>query len=612
MIPKNTLYVALLVWLFTSVLTAQADRIELPAPDVLALTREDARHEHNRFSAPVSLDLAPASAPSTYTYENGEWVWSRTFRIPHALGLGLFADELALPAGGRLLLSNRAGTRGPFTQADASSQNRLFTDFLPGESVTITYRGPLPETTPFHLWRIDHIYRADRWKNPYDKGFGDANGCHVNANCPEGADWKDEKSGAARINLVVEEGVGFCSGNLVNNTAQDGRPYVLTGFHCMDGFTPIYDLWGIDFDYTSVDCDDPATEPVPTRYLGVVFRAGLQATDFMLLEIIDPSFSLEEHYFAGWDRSDGDVPGVITHFAHPMGDIQKIGQSGPEGMTVLPTRITWNSGVITPPDHHFVMDYALGDFEQGSSGSAFFDNEHRIRGQLNGGNSACPGVSEAFLGRFHLSWDSGAADSMRLQPWLDPLGTNPLTLDGANLNTRTYLRGQVRRVDGSPAAGATITLQWAPDGMTEFTTDAEGFYRGERPAGVEAFAVSGSYRASEALDEGVDVGDLITIRRHILGRDTMPPLRLLAGDVNNSGTIRVSDITRITRVILATGDWLTRPNWLVLPLGYPITPTPVDPQAPIGIALNNPGVLEVQVDFFVVKTGDANGSAENE
>ncbi|MEM9929996.1 MAG: hypothetical protein AAF840_09270, partial [Bacteroidota bacterium] len=139
-----------------------------------------------------------------------------------------------------------------------------------------------------------------------------------------------------------------------------------------------------------------------------------------------------------------------------------------------------------------------------------------------------------------------------------------------------------------------------------------GFFRGERPPGIETFAVSGTYRENEGLDEGVDVGDIITIRRHILGFDTMPPERLLAGDVNNSGTIRVSDITRITRVILATSDWLTRPNWLVLPVGFSIDPTPVDPQAPIGIALNNPGVLEVTVDFYVLKTGDANGSVEGE
>ncbi|MFT6000224.1 MAG: lysyl endopeptidase, partial [Neolewinella sp.] len=385
MIPKNILYTAAIAWLLTGVLFGQQSLIELPKPDLNKLEREDASFNNVRFSAPVPLDLAPASAPDTYAHENGEWTWSRTFQVPSATGLALFADQLNLPEGGRLLLTNRAGSRGPFTQADASSENRLFTDFLPGELVTLTYRGPLPDETPFHLWRIDHVYRKNLWRNPFNKDFGDANSCQVNANCVEGDGWSDEKSGAARINLVVEEGVGFCSGNLINNTAMDGRPFLLTGFHCMDGFTPVYDLWAVDFDYTSEDCNNPATEPSPTRYVGVRFRAGKRETDFMLLEIIDPEFTAEDHYFAGWDRSPGDVSGKIIHFHHPIGDVQKLGVSGPEGMSVLTNQITWNNGVVTPPSHHFVMDYAVGDFEQGSSGSAYFDEDHRIRGQLNGG-----------------------------------------------------------------------------------------------------------------------------------------------------------------------------------------------------------------------------------
>ena len=608
MIPKNILYTAAIAWLLTGVLFGQQSLIELPTPDLNKLEREDASFNNVRFSAPVPLDLAPASAPDTYAYENGEWTWSRIFKIPSATGLALFADQLNLPEGGRLLLSNRAGSRGPFTQADASSENRLFTDFLPGESVTLTYRGPLPDETPFHLWRIDHVYRNDLWRNPFDKGFGDANGCQVNANCAEGDGWKDEKSGAARINLVVEEGVGFCSGNLINNTALDGRAFLLTGFHCMDGFTPVYDLWAIDFDYTSDDCNNPATEPIPTRYVGVRFRAGKRETDFMLLEIIDPEFTAEDHYFAGWDRSPGDVSGEVIHFHHPIGDVQKLGVSGSEGMPILTNQITWNSGVVTPPSHHFVMDYVVGDFEQGSSGSAYFDENHHIRGQLNGGNAGCPGVAEAFVGRFHLSWDEGLVDSSRLQPWLDPIGTNPMTLDGENLLTKTFLQGTVRDTDGLPLADVSIALQWA-SGVVEFTTDASGNYRGERPAGVQAFAISGQYMADGPLDEGVDVGDIITIRRDILGFADMTPVEQLAGDANNSGTIRVSDITRITRVILATGDWGVRPNWLVIPVGFPLEPIPVDPQSPIGISLNSPGVREVSVDFFVVKTGDANLSA---
>jgi hypothetical protein len=605
--PKNRIILlAVAWWLAVATVTAQsASIIDLPGQDVLALKKADDRSEATRFSAPVKLDLAPAAAPDTYAFLNGEWTWSRTFRLPGTNGLALFADQLDLPEGGRLELTNDNGRQGPFYQADASRNGRLFTDFLPGEEVTITYRGPLPETTPFHLWRIDHVYRPDRWQVTPDKGFGDGNPCQVNANCAAGDGWADEKSGTGRINLVVEEGVGFCSGNLINNTALDGRPYLLTGFHCMDGFTPIYELWSVDFDYTSDGCDNPAEEPAFTRYIGVEFRAGLQATDFMLLEITDTDFAAEDHFFAGWDRSAGNVAAPVRHFHHPFGDIQKLGVSDSDGAIILTNRITWNSGVITPPSHHFVLDYAVGDYMVGSSGSCFFDNNRRIRGTLNGGSARCPGISEAFIGRFHLSWDTGTVDSTRLRPWLDPLDTNPMTLDGANLLTKLYATGTVVDRAGAPLEAVTIVLQWAGGGRAEFVTDAQGRYFGERPSGVTAFAVSGVYEGSGLLEENVDVGDIIAIRRHVLTLDTLSPVAQLAGDVNGSGTIRVSDITVITRVILGVGDWGVRPNWMVLPVGFPLSPIPASPGAPIGISLNQPNERELVVNFFVTKTGNA-------
>ena len=606
MFPKNTYALALGCWLLAGLCFGQTPPVLLPTPDRAELIRADDRADHTRFSAPVPVDLAPASAPTTYRYEAGEWTWSQTFRLPGATGLGAFVDRVNLPAGGRLTWHNAAGRRGPFRQADASTLGRLFTDFLPGEAVTLTYRGPLPDEPPFHVWRVDHVYRPDRWADPFAKDFGDANDCHVGANCPPGDGWADQKAGTARVNLVVAEGVGFCSGNLINNTAADGRPYLLTGFHCMDGFTPLYDLWAVDFDYVGAACAAPQTEPTPVRYVGVTQRAGWRETDFLLLEITDPTFADEDHFFAGWDRSGGNVSGPVTHFHHPFGDVQMIGVSGNAGMSVLNTFITWNSGVVTPSGHHFRLLYETGTFQIGSSGSAYFDAARRIRGTLNGGNASCPGTSEAFVGRFHLSWAGGGTDSTSLAPWLDPLDSGAQTYDGANLLTKRFATGRVLLGD-EPLAGATVTLAW-PGGEVSYQTDATGRYYGERPAAQGAFAVTGSYGADDPRELGVDVGDLIQIRRHILNQVTLPPAQQLAADVNGSGTIRVSDITRTTRVILSIDDWGARPNYLVVPVGFPLDPLPADPAAPIGIALNNRAVNELTIDFFVVKTGDADGN----
>jgi hypothetical protein len=43
----------------------------------------------------------------------------------------------------------------------------------------------------------------------------------------------------------------------------------------------------------------------------------------------------------------------------------------------------------------------------------------------------------------------------------------------------------------------------------------------------------------------------------------------------------------------------------VLPVGFPLSPIPASPGAPIGISLNQPNERELVVNFFVTKTGNA-------
>lgn len=594
-------------WLLSIALPAQTTALRLPDPDLERLTKQDAALESTRFAAPLALDVRPAQRE--YTYADGRWHWHQTVSLPGAHGLALYLDELAIPDGGEVYLETATDRRGPFTQADASSQNRLTTGFLPGQSVTLHYAGPLPDAPPFHLWRADHVYRPDRWAATLNKGFGISNACQINASCPQGDGWEDQRSGTGRIIVVTIQGSGYCTGNLLNNTARDGRPLLLTGFHCVDGFDPLYDLWTVDFDYAGADCADPPVEPVPTTYDGMRFLAGYRQSDMLLVEINDVGFAAEQHYFAGWDRNDGSFPAPIFHFHHPLGDVMKLGRSDAFGARPLTSPIQWNNNVITPANHHFRIRYDLGTFEIGSSGSAFFNQAGRVIGQLNGGNTDCStGFTEAFVGRLRLSWDGGGLDSNRLSTWLDPLGTDPLTFDGETLTTKRFVRGRVT-FNGLPAAGATLTFN-SPAGPVTHVTDANGFYRGERAALLDAFTVQGSFQANGDPIRGVDVGDIIFIRRQILNFQDLTPTGQVAADVNGSGTIRVSDITTVTRAILAIDDWGTRPNWIVLPANFPLDPLPADPAAPIGIQIFEPGAHEVTIDFRAIKTGDAAGNVD--
>lgn len=55
--------------------------------------------------------------------------------------------------------------------------------------------------------------------------IGASEGCHVNANCPAGNNWNNEKNSVA---MIVANGTVQCTGSLIMNTCNTNTPYFLT------------------------------------------------------------------------------------------------------------------------------------------------------------------------------------------------------------------------------------------------------------------------------------------------------------------------------------------------------------------------------------------------
>lgn len=609
-------FILLLLW--SGVAQSQSRNLDLAPLIAESPTASTSFADDRLFAAPLALDLSTLVV-GEWQFNNGiNGRWELNISLPGTAGLSVFLDELNLPMGGEVFLEGEEIVDGKrrtiqsqrWSQSNATAAGRLHTGFLPGESVTLVYEGPIfsPERPAFRLWRIDHVVRPDLFDPQLrPKDFGESNDCQVNANCPAGDGWDSEKSGTARIIVIVEEGSGYCSGNLLNNTAEDGRPFFLTGYHCQYNFTPLYDLWRFDFGYRSAGCDDPGSEPDFVSYQGAILRSGTRDNDFLLLELADPDFDVAMHYFAGWDRNDGAVSGELFAFHHPMGDIQKMGRAN--GMNVLNGSIDWDGGFTTPAQHHFRMEYDLGTFEVGSSGSAVFDENRRVRGQLSGGNPSCPGTTEAFIGRLHLSWTGGGTVDTRLSDWLDPLGLNPMTLDGNTLMGNTggrIMRGKAT-FNGSVLPGVRLVFNWGSQRDTIFT-DSRGEYTVTRPEDAESVSISTRYESASNLN-GVNVIDIVAIRRHILALDTLSALELVAADVNNTGGETTGDIVEISQVILGNRNWTDRPNWFVFPSLLSLDPLPTNAFGPFGVTINNPDAGVITFDFIALKNGDVNFDA---
>ncbi|RME96606.1 MAG: hypothetical protein D6772_11710, partial [Bacteroidetes bacterium] len=500
---------------------------------------------------------------------------------------------------------------GSYTQQSAAGRSRFMTGVISGNTAVIEYRAPARASRrPFRLFRVDGVYRAEA-KSLLNFGFGTADPCHDNIACPQAREWQLERNAVARIMLVVEEGSGFCTGTLVNNTAQDGRLLLLTAFHCMDGYIPLYDLWRFDFFYASPGCESPDFEPFYQSILGCDSLAGRQANDFLLLDLYPENTDHMNLYFVGWDRS-GTPPDSAAIISHPRGDLQKFAFSDNPSQ-VYPRSIRWGgTGVITPPNHHFLVTYSDGTTEPGSSGAGLLNQDHRLVGILQGdnGTTVCDGA-QVFFGRISLAWTGGGFPYNRLRDWLDPLGTDPLFIDGFSRRpvamVRTPMGDPVSRVGATFSVDGNVVayVETGQDGRLEVPA-------GLPDTGILTIALS---KDEDNYTNGVRTSDLVEITQHILGLDTLDaPYQLLASDVNMSNSVSTLDMIRIRKLILALNSDFGQggaPSWQFYPEDLVFT----DPLNPWLLGTrSNTVTLDLSTDwtlpdFIAVKSGDANGSA---
>jgi PKD repeat protein len=310
-----------------------------------------------------------------------------------------------------------------------------------------------------HLSEIVYIYYEEK----AEKDLGDAQSCQVNINCsPEGDNWQVQKRGVARISFREGSSWYLCSGTLINNTANDGTPYFLTAYHCGGNASAAdRNVWQFYFNYERPGCSNTGTPP-NNVITGCTYKAGGDidgGSDFQLLLLSSsPSLSWNP-YYNGWSRSTTASPsGVGIH--HPSGDAKKIS-------TYTQTLGTgsWSGGMSSA---HWTVKWAQttngwGVTEGGSSGSPIFDNNKRVVGTLTGGSSDCSNQTTAkdYYGKFSKHWDAnGTSNDKKLQPWLDPLGTNPTTLDGYDPNNPSGVNNPQNFVATS-ISQSQINLSWS-------------------------------------------------------------------------------------------------------------------------------------------------------
>ena len=426
----------------------QGEVVLLPDVDRELLVEEAEERERrtgvHRFAHPHEIDLHPGNSGRWTGNAASGRTWELELVSPGALSVNLGFSRFDLPPGGRLEIDDAESTSPlrSFTEADEESHGQLWTPLVAGERVRVRVSLP-PRATEGELGltlaRVNAGFRG--WEKKGGKIGGETSGnCNIDVACDSASlpgvgawidTWRDQIRSVGAYTLG---GIDTCTGALVNNTAQDGRPFFLTADHCGISAANAPSMV-VYWNFQNSACRAPGSAGsggvgngnLSQFNSGAIFRSEFPSSDMTLVELDDPVDSAFAPYFAGWDAS-GVAPAQTIAIHHPAVAEKRI------SFDLDPPQVSTYYGTTTPGDgsHWRVVDWDYGTTEGGSSGSPLFDQNGRIVGQLHGGEAACGNDLSDYYGRLSVSWQGGGGSSTQLRAWLDPLNSGATALDGRN------------------------------------------------------------------------------------------------------------------------------------------------------------------------------------
>lgn len=501
---------------------------------------DSAARSQEQFAVNIRRAVSSASQGS-WKQKGTVSTWVYTVQIPTAISMSFHASAATLPPSAVLTVST--DHHAIKYSARNVSRSGLWGRPLPGDTETFSLSVASSEANRvrFQIDSLQAGYRSLGGGIPDHPHYaelkraaaGAAASCTENYSCHVTAG----NTGPSQATVALVIGNLFeCTGTLVNNTASDGRPYILTARHCENG-----QLGGGDPDAAATisvywDAVTPCGTPLFSLYDEVTpsqsgATTALEQQDLWLIQLDAPP-AASDAYYAGWDASGAAFSGGYTIHQALGEDQQYVEWGGTDVLEQLPAAtlsISYDStfwGVVN----------TVGNIGAGGSGSALFSPANQVAGTgslavLSAGQNTAgvcpvqppptpsPTTVTALFTALSGVWSSTAdrtssTGNKTLKSILDPGATGQMTMTGISTQP-IALTASATDAD----TRSLITLSWSVAGATSCT--ASGGSPGDGWAGTQA--ASGSLQVT-----------------NVVGGNVTYALNCLVGALLASGNVTVS------------------------------------------------------------------------
>jgi len=183
-----------------------------------------------RYGVNVSVGIGANELGAWEVLPSGDLIWRCAIRSPGAKSLSVVFSSFIPPPGGELYVRSNGDLRtlGAYIDINANVDGSFAFEPLLGDELVLEYFEPAsaPFNATLELATVIHDFRGVieiLSPGPVPEAAGS---CNTDVACE--TVFNNEERAVVRL---LSNGA-LCTGAMLNNTANDGRPYMMTAFHC--------------------------------------------------------------------------------------------------------------------------------------------------------------------------------------------------------------------------------------------------------------------------------------------------------------------------------------------------------------------------------------------